>query len=227
MMERIDWKKIQNIGHIVLSNPPDNRMDTHFYNDFKNLISNILTNSDVQAILLYNKGRHFSSGADLDDLLKQINKQKKYTNDKIPDFLKENVDSFYSLKKMNIPVIAAIRGVCIGAGLELALFANVRICEEGSYLSLPESMFNLIPGIGGIQNFFLHAHKAKTIEYVLSGDSLSPEEAKSMKLIDHIVPKKTSVVFAEKFALTIKDSYNPIFLKDELDKFVKFEKNKS
>ena len=103
-------------------------------------------------------------------------------------------------KNLNIPVIAAIRGVCIGSALELALYCNIRICGENTVFGFPESTFNLMPGCGGTQNILKYTNTSKALEIMLRGNTFCAEEALKMKIVDKIVPKKEVVDIAIKIA---------------------------
>mgnify|MGYP006274805125 CR=1 FL=1 len=212
-MQTIHWQEAHHIGYFCLSSPPDNRMSSIFFNELHVLTTQIIPRSQVKAIVIYGRGRHFSAGADLNDLMNQIRSRSF-------DEIYNHLECFYYFRRLHIPVIAAIRGVCIGAGLELALFAHIKICEKGAYLSLPESSFDLLPGVGGIQNFFTGCGEARTIEYALSGDSFSPEVAREMNLIDHITPKNQALKLSERLARFIMDDYNPLYIKENLNKLL-------
>ncbi|MEZ5195765.1 MAG: enoyl-CoA hydratase/isomerase family protein [Bacteroidales bacterium] len=144
----IIWKVESGIGFLEFNNPPGNEMTAAFYDQLELLVSKVIPRSNVKAIIIAGSGRHFSSGADLDSLFKSITKDS-YENisnpdTSHPDSLTSNLQAFHFFKQLDIPVIAAIRGVCIGAGMELALFCHFRICAEGAVLGLPETGYGLI-----------------------------------------------------------------------------------
>ena len=76
-----------------------------------------------------------------------------------------------------IPVVAAIRGVCIGSAFEFALLCHFRICSEDAVFGLPESTFNLLPGLGGIRRITRLAGKATALELALRGRTFGAAEA--------------------------------------------------
>lgn len=136
---------------------------------------------------MYGRGRHFSAGADLDDLIGSIRERDAGT------LLLDNLSSFRFFENLPVPVIAAVRGVCLGSGLELALFCHARICGAGSVLGLPETGFGLIPGCGGILNLAALAGRRRALEAVLTGASFGAEEALAWNVVDAVVPKKDVV----------------------------------
>ncbi|MFH1160511.1 MAG: enoyl-CoA hydratase/isomerase family protein [bacterium] len=197
----IEWKVDQGIGHLVLNQPPSNQMTVHFFQEMKKLQERVLQMKELRAILIYGKGRHFSSGANLDELLPKILAQDPHLD------LEANYDALRYFEDLQIPVISAIRGACLGSALELALFCHFRFCGEDAVFGLPETNFNLIPGIGGIQRFSRLAGKARALEYILTGRTFDAQTALELGLVDRIWPKKEVVDRALAFAKNLPASY--------------------
>lgn len=199
---KISWVVRDKIGFVHFIDPPENRMDAVFFHELKELATEIIPKSEVKAILISGYQRHFSAGADLDDLIKLIKVEK---NDS--DILLANYQSFRFFWELDIPVIAAIKGVCIGSAMELALFCHFRICSEEAIFGLPESTFGLIPGVGGIPKTIELAGKAKTIEIVLKGNTFNAQDALNWKIVDAIFPKKTLMEKAIQLAELSSNNY--------------------
>ena len=218
--QHIDWKVESEIGFLQFNDPPGNAMTPEFYHQLKLLTSSAIPESKVKAIIITGSGRHFSSGADLNSLFETITKDScneiSRSTVSSPNTLSSNLKTFDFFRRLDIPVIAAIRGVCIGAALELAMFCHFRICAEGAVLGLPESTYELIPGIGGIQNLVALAGQAKAIELVLKGNTLSAKQALNWKIVDCVVPKKELMEIAIKLASLSAPGYRNYLKKDYL-----------
>jgi enoyl-CoA hydratase/carnithine racemase len=186
----IQWINENNIGLLTIDQPPANTMSMEFFREFRLLMKHIQTIPRLKAIIISGIGRHYSSGADIGELLDHVDYHT----------MLENYRSFQSLEQLNVPVISAIRGVCLGSALELALFSHFRICVPDSVLGLPESTYNLIPGIGGIQQIAKLAGKANAISLLLSGNTFSGTDALQMGIADGIVAKDKLMPVALKFA---------------------------
>ncbi|MFZ4522864.1 MAG: enoyl-CoA hydratase/isomerase family protein [Bacteroidales bacterium] len=186
----IQWTVEQDIGHLRLNQPPANTMTMKFFGELKALMERIAKTENLRAIVVSGNGRHYSSGADIKELLLHAEEHSMI----------ENYQTFLMLERLKIPVISAIRGVCLGSALELALACHFRICSEEAVFGLPESTFNLMPGIGGIQRFASIAGKANAIEYTLRGSTFSATAAFEMGLVDAVVPKAEILPFSLKFA---------------------------
>ena len=199
------------IGHIILNSPPSNMMTVGFFSELGNLVGEMKEMNDLKAIIISGKGRHFSAGAQLDELIglvdEEISPECGLTSGNLFDFLNMNLETFLYFDKVNIPVISAIRGVCIGSALEFALFSHYRFCGEDSVFGLPETTFSLLPGIGGISKTVSLSGRSKALEIVLRGNIFPAEEALRLNLVDKIIPKKHVVSSAIEFAGAIMEDY--------------------
>jgi enoyl-CoA hydratase len=188
----------------------------------RRLTNEVIPRSDITGIVIYGKGRHFSSGADLDDLISAIKEREETASDgNRSSILTDNLRSFTFFEDLDIPVVAAIRGVCLGSALELALFCHCRICGDGSVLGLPESTFGLIPGCGGIIKMATLAGLPRAMELVLSGSSFSSEEALRWKIVDKIAPKNDVVSVAINFIRSIPPGYNRSRMKGHIHNYMR------
>ena len=199
-LKTIHWKIEDMVGHLIINRPPSNRMDKMFFGELKDLVETVISVSKIEGLIVYGAGRHFSSGADLDELTAGLEKDTSS--------LFENNLTFLSLFALPFPVVAAISGVCLGSGLELALFAHFRICTENSMLGLPESTFGLIPGIGGVSRLHSLAGHARATELICSGMNILPKEALEYGIIDKIVPKKHHIDFSVNFVKKINRKFH-------------------
>jgi len=120
---------------------------------------------------------------------------------------------------LSLPVISAIRGICLGSALELALFSHFRFCGEEAIFGLPESTFNLIPGIGGIQRFVSLAGKAQALDYILTGRTFDAPTALNLGVVDMILPRKELLTRAEEFAQWLPENYIPGMRKVYLQRY--------
>jgi len=196
--DTIDWCVNDQIGHLVLNQPPSNKMTVAFFSEMTDLKGEITGLTSLKALIISGKGRHFSSGADLDELLPEIDR-----NAGAESFLQSNYTALSYLETLPFPVISVIRGACLGSALELALFSHFRFCGEEAVFGLPETTFNLIPGIGGIQRFAALSRKARALDYILTGRMFDAQRALELGIVDAIWPKiklvDEAIVFAKQF----------------------------
>lgn len=177
------------IAYIILNRPPTNKMDALFFDEFPQAVKQIESIKGIKGLIIHGKSRHFSAGADLEDLLSTAsyakNNKEKYQK------LLSNSESFYRLHCLSFPVVAVICGVCLGSAFELALFCHIRLCTENALMALPETGFDIMPGCGGTQILPRIIGKAKAIELILSGNNIKASEALESNIVHEIVDKKT------------------------------------
>ena len=199
------------VGHIILNQPPSNVMNLLFFRELSDLVEEIKGMTTLKALVISGTGRHFSSGAQLDELLSLVGNGESggpgINNHKLQNFLDRNYKTFLFFENLEIPVISAIRGVCLGSALELALFSHFRFCGEDAVFGLPETTYHLIPGIGGLSRISALAGRAKALELVLRGNTFPAEKALQYHIVDKILPKRMVVQFAVSFARSIMPNY--------------------
>jgi enoyl-CoA hydratase len=143
---------------------------TDFEND-KHLLVGIVTGAGEKA---------FCVGADVKDML-PFQKEHRGTPEA---FLATPMRGF----KVEKPLIAAINGLAIGGGLELALACDLRIASKNASFSLPEVSLGLIPGWGGTQRLPRIIPLAKAAELIMMGSIIDADEACSIGLVNKVVP---------------------------------------
>lgn len=206
MFQTLRWEIRNGIAWLTLNQPPSNRMTTLFFDELSALMRDILPAADFDALIVHGAGRHFSSGADLDGLLTRIDESGD--GPEIPQFLVENKQHFRRIHELSVPVIAAVQGVCLGSGLELALNCHFRICAEGALLGLPEVTFNLMPGCGGTQIISQLVSRDVALSCLLEGRNLDPAEALQAGVVDHLVPRKALLNYCENLAYRLAPGYH-------------------
>ena len=108
-----------------------------------------------------------------------------------------------AIAAMTKPTIAAIRGYCVGGGLEMALACDMRVAAEDAKLGLTEVRRGLIPGAGGTQRLPRAVGVAKALEICLTGDNVAGSEALRLGLVNVAVPAADVLKAAEDLASRI------------------------
>ena len=190
----LTWNVEDGIGHLVLAQPPANTMTGAFFQELGEVTRDVIPGSGARALVIYGQGRHFSAGADPVELKERIRKglPKDYPLS-LPGFLSDNMASFQFIEELTIPTFAAIRGTCLGSGLELALYCKYRICGEGAVLGFPESSFGLMPGCGGSVKLPSITGTARAIELLLSGRNFLADEAEQQGIVHKVVARSNVI----------------------------------
>ncbi len=92
------------------------------------------------------------------------------------------------LEELDVPVVAAVNGVALGGGLELALACDLIVAAQKARLGLPEITLGLIPGFGGTQRLVLRTGLARARELVYLGGMVPADEALRIGLVNRVVP---------------------------------------
>jgi enoyl-CoA hydratase len=227
-LNTIYYEKKDNIGYVVINDPPANKMTALFLSEFIILVREYIVQSRVKGIIISGNGRHYSSGADVEQLKEIFGTQSKLDgNGKLvayPSWYQENRNTFNYFYNANIPVISAINGLCVGSGTELALSSHLRICGSGSILGLPESSFGFLPGVNGTLRYTELLGLGKALELVLAGETFSAQDAKELGLVDAVVNKRDTMNYCEelmKFIVRSKKQYSKHNAKEYLEGFNK------
>lgn len=205
MYQTINWRFEDSIGFIELNSPQANSMSKLFFYEIRELADKVLNDEHVKAIIISGAGRHFSSGADINDLLSLNSENSQQAS----DFYMANSQTFKKLHTAKIPVIAVITGVCIGSAMELAMACHFRIAAKNIMMGFPEASFNLMTGCGGSIYLSEFAEKKTMIELMIKGNSLDAAEAKKLGLVHKVVIKDEISAKAVNFAKNIYDNYKP------------------
>ena len=144
-------------------------------------IIDALKNHQIRGIILTGKGeKAFAAGADIHEL-------SLLTSEKAQELALEVQSNVMDIiYKANKPIIAAINGIALGGGLELALACHMRIATEYAIMGLPEVSLGLIPGYGGTQRLTELVGRGYAFEIILTGEAISAEKALSIGLINYI-----------------------------------------
>jgi enoyl-CoA hydratase/carnithine racemase len=117
---------------------------------------------------------------------------------------------FTAFEKLPVPVIAAVNGFCLGAGLELALACDIRLADETAVFSIPEVQLGIIPDGGGTQRLPRIVGVGKAKELIYTGRRIDAREALRIGLVEHVYPKARLMEEARQMAGEIAKNGAPV-----------------
>ncbi len=167
------------VAVITLDNPPVNGLGQSTRAGIKAGIEQALADAAVQAVVIIGSGKVFCGGADI----REFGSPKAYAE---PD-LHVTLDT---VEKSSKPVVAAIHGVAMGGGLELALACNYRVVTAGTQIALPEVNIGIVPGAGGTQRLPRALGVETALQMITTGASVMSEKlakAPGQKLFDQLI----------------------------------------
>jgi enoyl-CoA hydratase len=133
----------------------------------------------IGAIVLTGDERAFAAGADIKEMADASAVEMLQT---------DRISLWDRLRKIKIPLVAAVSGWCLGGGNELAMACDMIVASETARFGQPEINLGVIPGAGGTQRLTRAVGKAVAMEMVLNNRQLSADEALAMGLVNRVVP---------------------------------------
>lgn len=196
----VSWSLQNNIALIIVDNPPVNVLSADVIEQLGDVVDEIENADGVKVVVLTGEGeRAFVAGGDIKGFPDWIGKGVEEAKQKSL-WLQ---DPLNKLERLALPTIAAINGLALGGGCELALSCDIRVAEEHVEIGLPEVKLGLFPGAGGTQRLPRLIGKAKAKEMIFTGEPISAAEAKIIGLVNHVVPKGKSLEKAMEIAKVI------------------------
>ncbi|KAJ0724192.1 putative isomerase, 3-hydroxyacyl-CoA dehydrogenase, Enoyl-CoA hydratase [Helianthus annuus] len=192
------------VALITISNPPVNALALPILAGLKEKFAEAMRRDDVKAIVLTGKNGRFSGGFDIN-----VFQKVHATGDisQLPDVSVELVSN--TLEDAKKPIVAAVQGLALGGGLEVAMGCHARIAAPKTQLGLPELSLGVMPGFGGTQRLPRLLGLSKAIDMMLTSKPILSEEGYKLGLIDAIVPPQDLLKVSRQWALDIAEARKP------------------
>lgn len=193
----IDYEKEGRIATFTINRPQAlNALNTEALRELHEAMLDFKDDPDLWVGIITGAGeKAFCAGADVKEVLPLIKKHKD-----TPWVIPPNPMRGLELWK---PLIAAINGLALGGGLELALACDIRLASENARLGTPEVTLGLIPVWGGTQRLPRMIPWCKAAELLLTGTMIDAQEAHRIGLINKVVPQDKLMSTAKEWANTI------------------------
>jgi enoyl-CoA hydratase/carnithine racemase len=183
-MADLEYTVADGIGTILLNRPHrKNAFTIEMIDQWARILVEARTDPDVRVIVLTGAGDAFCSGVDLSSMDGERPsplQRKEHLTDHIHRIP-------HALEDLDKPVIAAINGVAVGAGMDMALMCDMRIIARSARLSEGYIRVGLVPGDGGCYYLPRLVGQAKALELLLTGDFIGAEEAARIGIANHVV----------------------------------------
>lgn len=181
---------------IITLNRPDflNAINNQICLELNTVVDTVFTDPAIKVLVITGKGRAFSAGADIAEISATASVADIY---KYNRFLQ---DVYQRLENMDIPVIAAINGICMGGGLELSLTCDFRFASETAQFAIPEINIGIVPAGGGIAKLYKIVGMTMAREMLYTGRRLTAEEAFRLGLISRVYPGSELMSATHEFA---------------------------
>ncbi|XP_030463124.2 glyoxysomal fatty acid beta-oxidation multifunctional protein MFP-a [Syzygium oleosum] len=193
------------VALITIINPPVNSLSLDVLNSLKQSYDEALRRNDVKAIVVTGANGKFSGGFDITAF---GGIQTGKVEQPKPGFVSVEILT-KTVEAARKPSVAAIDGLALGGGLEVAMACHARICTPVAQLGLPELQLGVLPGFGGTQRLPRLVGLSKSLEMMLTSKPVKGEEACGLGLVDAVVSPNELVATARRWALDILERRRP------------------
>ncbi|EPR28891.1 MULTISPECIES: enoyl-CoA hydratase/isomerase family protein [Geobacillus] len=182
------------VAVVSIHRPPLNPLNTKVFQELSALIDELEANQQVGAIIITGTGeKAFVAGADIHEMM-DLDLAGMMEMNKI------SRSAFLKIENASKPVIAAVNGLALGGGCELALACDLRICSENAKFAFPEVNLGIIPGGGGTQRLPRIVGQGVAKELLYFGEMIDAKRALAIHLVNKVVPADELLPAAKEWA---------------------------
>lgn len=196
-MKAVRFEQDDNVGSIVLGNPPANWLDGRFSDELADAVHEA-GESSIRALLIRSEGENFSLGGAAFDWRPDQDQNWFRT------FVGKVNSSYRAIEALPVPVIAAVRGNAMGGGFELVLAADLILTSQTAAFTCVEMTTGMVPLAGAVQRIAAAAGPLHAARITMLGQPVSATEALALNLVNEVVPDedldKTAMELARRMA---------------------------
>jgi cyclohexa-1,5-dienecarbonyl-CoA hydratase len=167
----------ESVARVTLARPPLNILTLDAIERLDAALEEVGRRADVKVLLLAAEGRAFCAGVAVEDHL----------DDRARPMLAAFHGVFRTLYALECPTVAAVQGPALGGGAELAAFCDFVIASERATFGQPEIKVGVFPPIAAL-HYPTRIGPARTLQLLLSGETLTAQSAERIGLVDRVVP---------------------------------------
>jgi enoyl-CoA hydratase len=177
---------LEHVALVTLDRPEAlNALSFDLLDELADALERLDADPDCRAIVITGAGeRAFAAGVDVRDLAPQTSASLAAGG---------RFRTWERLAAVGLPLIAAVRGFALGGGCELAMTCDMIVAAEDATFGQPEIRLGVMPGAGGTQRLTRAIGKARAMEFILTGRTMTASEADTHGLITRVVPSEATV----------------------------------
>jgi enoyl-CoA hydratase/carnithine racemase len=189
---------VERVAHVIIERPQKrNAMDRAVLRGLADHAAEIARSGAVGAVVVSGRGGHFSAGLDLGDLFGLVDGSLDAAG------IADVQAVFTAYEELDVPVIAAIEGVCLGAGVQLAIACHVRAVAPDASLAVLEPRWGLVPDLGASWRLPRLVGTGRATEMMLTGRRVDAGEALAMGLAEIALPEEEPLDAAHALAVRL------------------------
>ena len=181
--KNITIKKIGHLGLITINRPKKyNAISLATLEELEEALDSLANDDNIKVIAFTGEGKKaFASGSDLSEVKDRSFKKA------LEPIIQGLADK---MEKTPKPIIAAINGICMGGGLEVALACDLRVASTNAVFATPEGKLGIIPGGGATARLPRIVGRGWGMEMLLMGDAINAEKALKIGLVTRVFPEE-------------------------------------
>jgi enoyl-CoA hydratase/carnithine racemase len=191
-LENVLYQKKESVAYITVNRPKVlNALSHQTFVDLRAAFEDARDDTAVRGAILTGAGdKAFIAGADIGELANVTALEAAQSSNVGQEVLN-------LIENLGKPVIAAINGFALGGGCETAMACTIRVASETAKFGQPEVKLGLVPGGGGTQRLPRLVGKGRALQMILSGETISAQEAYRIGLVNEVVPAAEVMARAE------------------------------
>jgi len=189
-----------NVAHIILNRPEAfNAMPRAFWNELPAIVNDINDNARARVIVISSTGKHFSAGMDISvftdgEGVSAAGGDQYARAEAFREFVMVLQNSFSCLDSARMPVIAAIQGGCIGAGVDMTSACDIRYCTEDAFFQIAEINIGMTADVGTFPRLCKLIPEGWVRELAYAGRRLPAQTAKEIGLVNGVFATQSAMM---------------------------------
>ncbi|MDE1172669.1 MAG: enoyl-CoA hydratase/isomerase family protein [Parvibaculaceae bacterium] len=192
-MARFTFSVEEGIATLLLSNPPQNRLNSATSADFRAAVETVQADHTIRALVIRAEGDNFSFGGDISNWL-------DVDPAAIGAGIGEGLQQLRAFEELRVPVISAVQGICLGGAFEIVLRTDIIVAAEDARFGHSEQTLGLITLMGGVQRVAERAGRARALRWAMTAERVPAREMLEAGVITEIVPNGQLVEAAYNWA---------------------------
>lgn len=190
------------VAHLRLNRPANaNAFELRMWEELPRALEWIGTQRAVRAVILHGEGKHFTGGIDLSVvrwLQQKTADPQRATRGRedVLHFIERAQHAFNAVEHCPVPVIAAVHGACVGAGVDLIAACDLRLCSADARFCVKEIDLAVVPDVGTLQRLTHVIGYSATAELTYSAETFDAQRALSLRLVSSVFDDKDALLAA-------------------------------
>lgn len=187
------------VAHLRLSRPEaSNALDLSFWRDFGPALRALDATGKVRALVISGDGRNFCAGMDISVFSSGaiLNTDTAADRQAFHQAARELQETLTWIERVRFPVIAAVQGACVGAGLDLVAACDLRLAAAGAYFRIEEINIGMMADVGSLQRLPHILPEAVVRELAYLGTSLTADRAERLGFVNAVLPDPEALLAA-------------------------------